>query len=140
MIRLAQVKTRSVFLRNGPSSKFEIKDNPTLKSEYLVVLYKMNQWIKVLDVANGEIGWLHKKLITELKAIPSDFKLAVRKLPMVFVTQPIRQAENHNGTSNVSVQFGKGKKFRTLINGSRKVLVYLSKDKQPIWIKRGLVE
>lgn len=134
MLTVAYVTSAKTVAREGPGGQFPVSDIVFEHGQRLLVFDQIGVWAKVLEVASGQTGWLHKKTIT--KPAPNNHPIEVHSalLPVVFAIQPIGRLVAYDAVRDVPAVIPKGASFTVFSKQKGKTLIWLKESNSVAWL------
>lgn len=137
MLYISENQKDHVELREGPGAFYPIKDRLLDKGEMLIVTDRVNVWRKVIAILDHSKGWVHEKVLSELKDNTDNIKLFVNDLPSVNTVKPITSIMSFIDNKPISASIPKGMSLYYLKKNSKKILVWFKELNTVGWIARG---
>ena len=123
-------------IREGPGSKYPLKNYLCEKSQRVILLSKLGRWSKIYIPIEHKIGWIHSSALSRKKPKGLKYILDRKLMSKTFSIKSIIQAHDFYNKP-IPVNFEKGKYFHFLKQNRNRVLVINPNTMSLMWLKKS---
>ena len=136
LLLLSEIIRPRAYLRQGPGTHYEVGDQILAKGSRVIVQAQVGIWRKVQVMADGRVGWLHSKSVSDPVLNKSFIRVESKSLPTVSTIRPVGMAESFPERERIAVSIPKGTVFSSLRMSQEGILVLLPPTQSVLWLSK----
>ena len=136
LLLLSEIIRPRAYLRQGPGTRYEVGDQILAKGSRVIVQAQVGVWRKVQVMADGRVGWIHSKAVSEPVLNKSFIRVEPKSLPTVSTIRPVATAESFPERDRIAVSIPKGTVFCSLRTSQDGFLVLLPPTQSVLWLSK----